>query len=189
MQLVGAVREFERTLKALWSPRAVAATHRLLSELAPDTPPDVCLVKMNDYWKEAALAEGAGWPAITYEQMGKAGYDWHVFPNFVFLMGLDAGLFYRMRPNGNDQESTIFDIWSLVRYAPGAEPPVSHEFHEDWRDADLGLVLNQDMANMELVHKGMKSSGFEVLRTNPLQESPLVNFHRALWAYLGAEGT
>jgi phenylpropionate dioxygenase-like ring-hydroxylating dioxygenase large terminal subunit len=184
-QVVDAVREFERTLRALWSPRAVAATHRVL-ELPPETPPEAVLAKMAEYWKEAALAEGAGWPEITYEQMDKAGYDWHVFPNFIFLMGADAGLFYRIRPNGEDRESCLFDIWSLVRYVPGGEPDVKHEFHENWRDADLGLILHQDFTNMELVHKGMKSSGFQALRTNPLQESPLVNFHRALGDYLGA---
>jgi phenylpropionate dioxygenase-like ring-hydroxylating dioxygenase large terminal subunit len=184
-QVVGALREFERTLRALWSPRAVAATHRVLTELAPDTPAEVVLTKMNEYWREAALAEGAGWPNISYEQMDKAGYDWHVFPNFIFLMGLDAGLFYRIRPNRDDRESTIFDIWSLVRYPPGAEPDVKHEFYENWRDADLGLILHQDFTNMEMVHEGMKSSGFQVARTNPLQESPLVNFHRVLRDRLG----
>jgi hypothetical protein len=186
-QVVGAVREFERTLRALWSPRAIAATHRVLTDLPADAPPEVVLAKMTEYWREAALAEGAGWPAITYEQMERAGYDWHVFPNFIFLMGPDAGLFYRIRPNGDDRESCIYDIWSLVRYAPGAEPDVKHEFYENWRDADLGLILSQDFTNMELVQRGMKSSSFQAARTNPLQESPLVNFHRALRDYLGIE--
>jgi phenylpropionate dioxygenase-like ring-hydroxylating dioxygenase large terminal subunit len=183
-QVVGAVEEFERTLRALWSPRAVAATHRVLTELPADAAPEVVLAKMSECWREAALAEGAGWPSITYEQMDAAGFDWHVFPNFIFLMGVDAGLFYRVRPNGDDRESCLFDIWSLVRYVPGGEPEVKHEFHENWRDGDMGLILNQDFNNMELVHKGMKSSGFQTLRTNPLQETPLVNFHRALRDYL-----
>ncbi|MBV8804322.1 MAG: aromatic ring-hydroxylating dioxygenase subunit alpha [Sinobacteraceae bacterium] len=183
-QVVRGVREFEQTLKAIWSPRAVAATHRVLTELPADTPPEGVVMKMIEYWKEAALAEGAGWPTITAEQMAKAGFDWHVFPNFLFLMGPDGGLFYRVRPNGNDRESTLFDVWSLVRYVPGAEPDVKHELHANWRDADMGLILNQDFANMEFVHQGMKSSGFQFLRTNPIQESPLVNFHRALREYL-----
>lgn len=186
--LVDSVREFERTLKSLWSPRAVLATHRLLNELPPDVPVDVALGKMVQYWKEAAEGEGAGWPSITPEQMDKAGYDWHVFPNFIFLMGMDSGLYYRIRPNGDDIGSCIFDIWSLVRYVPGGEPDIEHEFYENWRDCDLGLILTQDFTNMEQVQKGMKSSGFTVARTNPLQESPLVNFHRALRAYLGLEG-
>lgn len=187
--LVAAVREFERTLKGIWSPRAVAATHRVMHELPPDTPPEVASAKMVQFWKEAAEAEGAGWPSITLEQMDKAGYDWHVFPNFIFLMGPDGGLFYRVRPNGDDRESCIFDVWSLVRYVPGGEPEIKHEFYENWRDCDLGLILTQDFLNMEQVHRGMKSSGFSASRTNPLQESPLVNFHRALRDYLGLSGT
>jgi hypothetical protein len=185
--LVGAVREFERTLKALWSPRSVLATHRVMTELAPDTPHEVAVTKMMEFWREAALAEGAGWPTITYEQMDAAGYDWHIFPNFVFLMGMDAGLFYRVRPKPGEPEVSIFDIWSLVRYVPGGEPQITHEYYTDWRDGNLGLILGQDFINMENVHRGMKSSGFDVLRINPIQESPVANFHRALRDYLGID--
>jgi hypothetical protein len=39
---------------------------------------------------------------------------------------------------------------------------------------------------MEHVHHGMKSRGFSAARTNPLQESVLVNFHRAIRDYLSA---
>jgi hypothetical protein len=183
--VVGAVREFERTLRSLWSPRAVNATHRVLTELPPDAPPEVVMGKMVEYWKEAAEAEGAGWPSISPEQAEKAGYDWHMFPNFIFLIGMDSGLFYRIRPNGDDIESCIFDIWSLVRYVPGGEPEIEHEFYENWRDCDLGLILTQDFTNMEQVHRGMKSSGFSAARTNPIQETPITNFHRVLREYLG----
>jgi hypothetical protein len=37
---------------------------------------------------------------------------------------------------------------------------------------------------MEHVQHGMKSRGFSVARTNPLQETVLVNFHRAIRDYL-----
>lgn len=186
--LVTALREFEETFKAIWSPRAMMASHRVLSELPPDTPHEVALGKMIGYWREAALAEGAGWPSITPEQMDKAGYDWHMFPNFIFLVGLDGGIFYRIRPNGDDPESCIFDVWSLVRYVPGGEPEVKHEFYEKWQDCDtLGLLLTQDFLNMEEVHLGMKSSGFAAARMNPLQESVLINFHRVLHRYLGID--
>jgi phenylpropionate dioxygenase-like ring-hydroxylating dioxygenase large terminal subunit len=184
--VVAALHEFEQTFKAIWSPRAVMATHRVMTELPEDAPPEVVLGKMMQYWQEAAIAEGAGWPTITLEQMERAGYDWHVFPNFIFLMGPDGGIFYRIRPNGDDPESCIFDIWSLVRYVPGGEPDVEHEFYDPWQKCDtLGLLLTQDFMNMEQVHRGMKSSGFSAARTNPLQEAVLVNFHRVLREYLG----
>jgi phenylpropionate dioxygenase-like ring-hydroxylating dioxygenase large terminal subunit len=183
--VISALHEFEQTFKAIWSPRAVMASHRVMTELPADAPPEVVLGKMMQYWQEAAIAEGAGWPTITLEQMERAGYDWHVFPNFIFLMGPDGGIFYRIRPNGDDPESCIFDIWSLVRYVPGGEPDVEHEFYDPWQKCDtLGLLLTQDFMNMEQVHRGMKSSGFAASRTNPLQESVLVNFHRVLREYL-----
>lgn len=187
--IVDSVREFEQTFKAIWSPRAVAATHRVLTELPPDTTPEIALTRMVQFWKEAAIAEGAGWPEITPEQQAKAGYDWHVFPNFIFLMGFDAAIFYRIRPHRDDHNSCIFDIWSLVRYVPGGEPPFNHEVYERWQDCDsLGLVLTQDFLNMEDVQQGMKSSGFSVARTNPLQESVLVNFHKTVGEYTGVNG-
>ena len=184
--LVKGLREFEQTFKAIWSQRAILAGHRLLTEVPPDAPHEVALGKLMQFWKEAAIAEGAGWPSITPEQIDKAGYDWHVFPNFIFLVGLDGGIFYRIRPNGDDHESCIFDVWSLVRYVPGGEPEIEHEFYERWQNCDsLGLLLTQDFQNMEQVYRGMKSSAFSAARTNPLQESVLVNFHRALREYLG----
>lgn len=188
MALVASARHFELTLKAIWSPRAVLATHRLLQELPADATAEQALGKMMQCWQEAAESEGAGWPQITPEQAAAAGYDWHVFPNFVFLMGPDAGIFYRIRPHGDDPERCIFDIWSMVRYVPGGEPPIKDEFYQQWQDCDsLGLILTQDFMNMEQVQLGMKSDGFSAARTNPLQESVLVNFHRALRTYLGLE--
>ena len=49
---------------------------------------------------------------------------------------------------------------------------------------DFGLILSQDFQNMGEVQKGMHSLGFEGSRTNPLQESALTNFHRALHEYI-----
>ncbi len=184
--IIDALHEFESTFKAIWSPRAVAASHRLLTELPPDATPETALGKMMEYWREAAIAEGAGWPNITLQQATDAGYDWHVFPNFIFLMGPDAAIFYRIRPDGDDHEACIFDVWSMVRYVPGGEPDCEHEVYERWQNCDsLGLILTQDFNNMERVQRGMKSRGFSVARTNPLQESTLPNFHRAVAEYIG----
>jgi hypothetical protein len=75
----------------------------------------------------------------------------------------------------------------MVRYVPGGEPEVEHEVYQRWQDCDsLGLILTQDFTNMEHVQHGMKSRGFSVSRTNPVQETVLVNFHRAIRDYLAA---
>jgi hypothetical protein len=143
------------------------------------------------FQREAAIASGAGWPDITMEQFGKSGTDWHVFPNLVFLHWPDGVLAYRSRPDGHNPDSCIFDIWSLVRFPPGAEPPLKREFYhgrDDWKTntvENFGLILSQDFQNMGEVQNGMKSRGFRGARPNPLQESVITNFHRTLREYTG----
>jgi hypothetical protein len=109
----------------------------------------------------------------------------------VFLHWPDGVLAYRARPDGDDPDSCIYDIWSLVRFAPGSEPPLEREFYygnNDWNTnvvENFGLILSQDFQNMGEVQRGMKSRGFRGSRTNPLQESTISNFHRVLRDYLG----
>ena len=54
---------------------------------------------------------------------------------------------------------------------------------ENW-----GLVLAQDFANMQFVHKGMKSRGFRGPLPNPHQEQKVINLHRNLANFMGRGG-
>lgn len=186
----GIVRHFDElndTLKAMYSERSVHATHRLLSEVDPEASVSEVYARLAQFHKEAGEASGAGWPELTPEQQMKAGTNWHIFPNHVFLMLADASVAYRARPNGDDPDSCIFDVWSLVRYPAGGEPPLKRESYPSWREntvENFGLILSQDFANFEQVQKGMKSIGFGGLRTSPLQEGEIPNMHRALYEYL-----
>jgi hypothetical protein len=175
-------------LAALYSERATEAVRRLRTEVPAGTPQIEILMKMYGFIKEAAIACGAGWPRVTMEEMGKAGVDWHIFPNLVILQQPDAALVYRSRPFGDDPDWCIFDVWSLQRYAPGAQPLLKRRVHmgdDDWRRIDdVSPVLLQDFSNLVKVQQGMKSLGFPGCRTNPLQESAVSNFHLALREYL-----
>jgi len=86
---------------------------------------------------EEAEAQGAVVPAMTPEQLGAAGSDWHVFPNQVILPSQVAVLGYRARPNGRDPHSCIWDVYSLSRYAPGKEPKVELQWNDDLTDVDF----------------------------------------------------
>ena len=178
--------DLEDQLKAITTASDAEAARRILTECSPDTPHLELLMKVGQFQAEAAIAAGAGYPNITGEQVYKAGTDWHVFPNMIFLMSPNGMLFYRARPDGDDPDSCFYDICSIARYAPGAEPTLDREFYwgkDDWKVDTVqrfGLILSQDFANMTEVQKGMKSRAFKGARTNPLQESSISNFHRVL---------
>jgi phenylpropionate dioxygenase-like ring-hydroxylating dioxygenase large terminal subunit len=188
--LVAFYQEMENTLKAIFTPRDNEAVRRVLTEVPEGTPPLDVFAKAMEFQKQAAVASGAGWPEMSSEQLEKAGTDWHVFPNLVFLQYPDGALAYRARPEIDNPDWCTFDIWSLMRYAPGAEPPLQREFYygpEDWKThivERFGLILAQDIQNMSEVQRGMKSRGFRGARTNPLQESSVANFHKVLYQYL-----
>lgn len=96
----------------------------------------------------------------------------------------DGALFYRSRPNGDDPDKCIFDIWSLVRYAPGTEPPLERKLITSMEGNSIGGILDQDIANVGEVQKGMKSRVFGQALANPVQEMELINFHHHLHRYL-----
>ena len=180
--------EMNTTLHAIYTERSTEAARRLMTEVEPSADITELLPKLIQFQKEAALAAGAGWPALSLEQWGKAGCDWHVFPNQIFLMHHDGALCYRARPNGDDPDSCIYDIWSLQRYAPGAEQPLQRQYFygdDDWKNfSKISVILQQDFNNMEQVQKGMKSDAFVAARPNPKQETSISNLHRHINRYI-----
>jgi phenylpropionate dioxygenase-like ring-hydroxylating dioxygenase large terminal subunit len=178
--------QFKNDLGAMQTDRAYQAVQRLKVETTAEMSPIEVLTKWGEFTYEAAIKEGAGWPAdLTPEYLAESGFDWHVFPNTVFLHpAVEAVLWYRMRPNGNDPESCIFDIWSLERYPPGKEPPLKREFYADWRDGEWPLIYRQDFQNSPKVQKGMRSRGFRGARPSPVQERAIANFHRVLRRFM-----
>ncbi|MDR2858710.1 MAG: aromatic ring-hydroxylating dioxygenase subunit alpha [Novosphingobium sp.] len=178
--------QFRNHLKAMQTERAWAATQRLRSEVSADAAPEEVLGKWGQFIHEAAIASGAGWPeGLTPEYMAESGFDWHVFPNTVFLHpAVEAVIWYRFRPCGDDHTRTIFDVWSLERYADGQAPAIAHEVYEDWRDGDYPLIFRQDFENIPRVQQGMKSRAFKAARTSPVQERAISHFHRTLRRFL-----
>jgi hypothetical protein len=182
--------DLNTTLAAIFSERATEAVRRLRTEVPANVTHGEIMTKMYQFIREACEACGAGWPNISFEQMAKAGTDWTIFPNLIILMQPDAALVYRVRPNGSDVDTCIFDVWSLQRYAPGAEPKLNRRMHHgehDWqRIGEVSPVLLQDFSNMAAVQQGMKSVGFPGCRINPLQESMIRNHHETLREYFSA---
>jgi nitrite reductase/ring-hydroxylating ferredoxin subunit len=187
--VIGNIDELYHELGAMATARMLQASHRLMLELPASAPAQEVLVKWRQFHKEINEIAGVGWPNITLEDIGKAGNDWHVFPNWIFLAYPDGMIQYRGRPNGDDPDSCIFDVCSIERYTPGSEPPLARELYDDWKKHDgWGRILTQDFENMADVQRGMKSRGFPGSRTNPVQERSISNFHRVLRGYIYPDG-
>lgn len=177
-------QELLETLDTTMTEHTLRAANRLRDEVEPGTEAIEVLRAFLRFNKEEHEAGGAGWPAaLTPEAMSKAGTAWHIFPNMVFLQGPAHLLGYRARPNGDDPDTCIFDVYALERYPEGQVPqprPQTRVLPDLANVADWGLILTQDFQNMAAIQAGMKSRGFKGARANPKQEKAVSNFHRAL---------
>ena len=166
--------------------RSVTAAQRVLTDLpAGLSAMDVTMAAIG-YMMEAAAKEGVQWPILSMEQVMDAGVDWNLFPNMVLVFAFDGCLVFRSRPNGDDPESCIFDMCSILRMAPHEVPVLEREFYADWRDHTdkIPKLLVQDLRNMESIQRGLHSLGLKGLRTNPVQEVQISHFHEVLDQYL-----
>ncbi len=104
---------------------------------------------------------------------------------------------YRWRPNGDDHESCIMDVFLLAPFA-GERPLPSPELRlapdEPWRSAveqlgSLARVFDQDEFNLEAVQKGLKAMTKPGLSFGVYQESKIRHFHSLYDSWLApAEG-
>ncbi|HEX4256382.1 MAG TPA: SRPBCC family protein, partial [Streptosporangiaceae bacterium] len=139
------------------------------------------------------LGEEAAQSATDCELMDPIAYT--LFPNFAPWMAAGPSLVYRFRPNGDDHESSIIDVYFLSPVPPGTEKPAPAKIHyleedQEWTDAEelgrLGPVLNQDAYNIPEVQRGMKAlKNFRRgLMMSRYQESRIRHFHQTLTEYV-----
>ena len=176
-------------LDAMWTQRDREAVRGLMTELPPEATAEECWLKAYELIKRAWENSGAGFPPATLADLAKAGMNWHIFPNLIILPQFCGALVYRVRPDGDNPDHCIFDVYSLQRYAPGAEPPLKRRYmweKDEYKKfgEEISIIQGQDFPNMSEVQQGMKSRGFEGCRTNPVQEAAVYNLHRAIHEYL-----
>ncbi|WP_028079079.1 aromatic ring-hydroxylating oxygenase subunit alpha [Solimonas soli] len=176
---------FEQQLAAIWTDRDYEAAKAAMAKAPADIDVITAFGMAVEAGRAAAEAEGAGYPPkLTFEKLARAGSDFHIFPNCVTLPWFDGTLWYRARPNGDDPDSCIFDIWSLKRYAPGKEPPLQRRKVDLKAGDSVCVILDQDLNNLDHITRGMKSRGFSAARPNPVQEVEISHFHSTLDRYL-----
>jgi len=159
---------------------------QLLPATTPENAsPSEVMAKLTEMAMAIDAEQGVEWPNITPEQYRRAGIDWHIFPNMVLLPMATNCLGYRARPNGNDPDSCIFEVYQLERMPSDTIRKVQNLRNDDITDqAFWGEILLQDFQQMEATHRGIKSSGYKGPRLNPFQETAIENFHRSYHEYL-----
>jgi nitrite reductase/ring-hydroxylating ferredoxin subunit len=184
--LAESVNEIWETVNASTTQTIVNAANRLVDELPENTPPDKVAAHLMMSAVKDDAARGVIWPKIDPEVFKEAGTGWSVFPNTMILQGPTFVLGYRARPNGNDPNSCVFEVYTLDRFPEGQEPKPENIYQPDQTEEKWRKVLMQDFSNMEAVQRGLKSRGFKGIRPSPKQEAIVLNFHRQLAQYMGA---
>ena len=144
-------------LRALYLQSDLAAAAELRTTEGADGPDGNAIYQR--LRKQHARAVGIDYPEVTQAQLKAAMYDWHVFPNTVFLIDMGCCLTYRARPNGMDPDSCIFDVQGLELPPAEGLPTAAPQFFEDWHEGDMGQVLSQDFSNMSEVTAGSTPGG------------------------------
>ncbi len=120
-----------------------------------------------------------------------------LFPNFAPWAGFHTAITYRHRPNGDDHESCIMDIFLLNPFPVGEERPadaatVRLSADQPFSDAadvmgvPLAKVFDQDGANLPQVQRGMKAAKKRGVTLANYQEVRIRHFHQTLDKYLNA---
>jgi phenylpropionate dioxygenase-like ring-hydroxylating dioxygenase large terminal subunit len=107
-----------------------------------------------------------------------------IFPN-SHPWGAYDQIYYRFRPNGDDHQSCLMEVFLLAPFA-GAPPPPAPEVRlgadDFWRDAvevlgSLARVFDQDEFNLEAVQRGLRSTSRATINLADYQERKIRHFH------------
>lgn len=118
--------------------------------------------------------------------------QYSLFPNMVLFRSIGFPVVYRFRPNGNDPDSSLFDMLILKPVPTGQTRPYPAEPVEmgDMRYAEipelaewLRDIYDQDVANLGLQQAGLKA-GHTPITFSHYQEIRLRHFHQTLQSYL-----
>ncbi len=135
--------------------------------------------------RQGAAARGLDWSGLTDEQV-LGGDDPLMFPSVLGPVVAGGWFAYRIRPNGFDPHSSLFEIWTLQQVPDGTpEGPVPEtEWAPDYLTHDWGLIVNQDMANFAAIQRGLMVPDGPGLRWNRRQECGVRRFHEVIDRYL-----
>jgi phenylpropionate dioxygenase-like ring-hydroxylating dioxygenase large terminal subunit len=119
------------------------------------------------------------------EVLGRWGSNCYVFPNFAIHPLFGNAVVYRCRPDSEDPEHCLFEVWAVTLEPEDHHPqkPRFEEYAPD--DAEhWPLIPLQDFSNIERQQRGLHQPGFKGMRLANY-EGGISNFHTTIDRYLG----
>jgi nitrite reductase/ring-hydroxylating ferredoxin subunit len=130
-----------------------------------------------------AANQGRPMPKMTPEVLGRWGGVTYLFPNILVLLQAGSTVMYRALPHPVDPNQCSFEIRSTKTYPTGTPSP--RAICEEVTDPQqVGLIPQQDLANLPRVQEGLRSKGMKQTWLASNQEKLILNMHRELDRYL-----
>ncbi len=136
-----------------------------------------------------AAAQNRPMPKLLPEVLNQWGGEIFVFPNLMILPQAGNAMIYRVRPNGADPDSCIFEIFSTKTY-PAAQKIARAEVQPmtDAHDPEQFLQIpRQDFANLPRMQKGLHTQGCKQIWLAEYYEKLILNMHQEMDRYLTEE--
>ncbi|MCX2976776.1 aromatic ring-hydroxylating oxygenase subunit alpha [Candidatus Marimicrobium litorale] len=154
---------------------------------------EIAAQKLRDYFGESL---GIDFSEVS-ECLMLDSIEYHLFPNMFFFAGINVPMVYRFRPNGEDVESSIFDLFILEPLSEGEphpEPPEPHflDVEQSYTEVKelgwLAPVYDEDTGNLDLQQKGFKTSRKTGLTLGNYQEARIRRVHLTLDEFMPETG-
>ena len=135
-----------------------------------------------------AAAQQRPMPPPTPQAIGMWGGELFIFPNFMILPQAGNAMMYRSRPDGNDPDRCIFEIFSTTTYPAAVKPPrATVQPVTDLANPEQVLLIpRQDLGNIPRMQIGMHSRGMRQTWLANEQEKIILNMHQEMDRYLRA---
>jgi phenylpropionate dioxygenase-like ring-hydroxylating dioxygenase large terminal subunit len=140
------------------------------------------------HWKRKhGPAQGKDYSKLNDDQLTD-DYHYLIFPNVSLNVHADDLMLFRQRPHATDPDRMYYDIWTFELVPDGHERP-ERPRHQHFRHGDksIGLVLDQDSANLPGVQQGMHSAAYPGLWLGS-QELRIRHFHKVIDDYVYGPG-
>ncbi|MEL7129315.1 MAG: aromatic ring-hydroxylating dioxygenase subunit alpha [Pseudomonadota bacterium] len=122
--------------------------------------------------------------------------EYHCFPNFIVFPGVSLPMVYRFRPDGDDVDSSIFDLFFMAltpdgETSPPAPDPILIDAETSFTTVpgmspELGEIYDQDTDNLIMQTRGLKTSRKKGQTLGNYQEVRIRRVRKTLDAYLSA---